>query len=197
MYNKFGDDMKSEIRKRLKELRNNMEECEVLTKSSLASRMFIESDFYKNAKCIMLYKRLGNETDTNEIIKRAFSDNKRLVFPVTDQKSGKITPYYADSSTEFKSGGFSVSEPKDSEIANPSDIDVVLVPGIAFDKSGARVGFGKGCYDMFLAKTNAIKIGFCYDFQLCDKIPADSHDITMDYIITESGITDCHKSYHG
>ena len=141
----------------------------------------------------MLYKRLGNETDTNRIINQAFLDKKRLVFPVTDEKSGKITPYYADSSTEFVSGGFSVSEPESIEIATPKDIDIIIVPGIAFDKTGARVGFGKGCYDMFLPKTKAVKIGFCYDFQLADSVPSDKHDIKMDYIITEKGIIDCQK----
>lgn len=185
--------MKSKIREKNKEIRNNMTEEEVFGKSKLASDIFLKSDLYKNAKCIMLYKRLGNETDTDAIIKQAFADNKRLVFPVTEVKSGKITPYYADCSTEFVTGGFSVSEPKGADIANPTDIDVVLIPGIAFDKSGARIGFGNGCYDMFLPKTNAIKIGYCYDFQLCNQIPTDKHDIKMEYIITEKGITDCQK----
>ena len=170
-----------------------MTKNEVLNKSALACKAFIQSDFYKNSNCIMIYKRLGNETDTEPIIKQALADNKRLVFPVTDQKSGKITPYYADGSTKFDIGGFSVSEPKNSEIANPLDINVVIIPGIAFDKLGARVGFGKGCYDMFLPQTKAIKIGFCFDVQLADKIPASHHDINMDYIITESGIIDCQK----
>ena len=71
---------------------------------------------------------------------------------------------------------------------------MILIPGIGFDKCGARIGFGKGCYDMFLPQTNAVKIGFCFNFQLVDKIPADCHDINMDLIITESGITDCQKS---
>ena len=178
----------------MKGIRNNMAEDEVFTKSKLAADCFIESEFYKNAKCIMVYKRLGNEADTSPIISKAFADGKALVFPVTDAESGKITPYYADESTEFVSGGFSVSEPKNSVQANPFDIDVVLIPGIAFDSFGARVGFGKGCYDMFLPKTNALKIGYCYQFQLADKIPASDHDINMDYVITESGIINCQKS---
>ena len=62
------------------------------------------------------------------------------------------------------------------------------MPGIAFDKHGARVGFGKGCYDKFLAKTQAVKVGFCYDFQLCDEIETDKHDILMDYLVSEKGI---------
>ena len=102
----------------MKEKRNNMAESEVLSKSALACKAFTQSDFYKNANCIMIYKRLGNEADTEAIIKQALADSKRLVFPVTDQKSGKITPYYADGSTEFDIGGFSVSEPKNSAKAN-------------------------------------------------------------------------------
>ena len=186
--------MKNEIRTKIKEMRKLMNEKEVVQNSFLASGNFLKSDFYKNAKCIMLYKKLGNETDTSRVIGQALSDKKRIVFPVTDEKSGKITPYYADSSTEFVSGGFSVFEPASSELANPQDIDVIIIPGIAFDKTGARIGFGKGCYDMFLPKTKAVKIGFCYVFQLVNNIPSDNHDIKMDYIITEKGIIDCQKS---
>ena len=193
MYNESGDNMKNEIRKTMKKIRNNMTQEEVLNKSVLAAGFFLESDFYKNAKCIMLYKRLGNETDTDIIIKQALSDNKKLVFPVTEEKNGKITPYYADGNTEFNIGGFSVIEPKNSVEANPVDIEVILIPGIAFDAFGARVGFGKGCYDMFLPKTKAVKIGFCFDFQLADKIPASVHDINMDYVITDKGIINCQK----
>ena len=136
----------------------------------------------------MLYKSLGNETDTETIISSCFSDDKKVVLPVTERKSGKITPHYVEKSTEFEVGNFSVIEPKNAETANPADIDVIIVPGIAFDKKGNRVGFGKGCYDMFLPETNAVKVGFCYHFQLCDLIPSDKHDINMDYIITEKGI---------
>jgi len=67
----------------------------------------------------------------------------------------------------------------------------VIVPGIAFDKAGSRIGFGKGCYDMFLDGLNAVKIGFCYDFQVMDEIPSDDHDIRMDFLVTEKGVLRC------
>ena len=180
--------MKNEIRKKFKLKRKTMEKSEVVSKSSKACKHFLESDFYKNAKTIMLYMPLGNETDTTDIINRAFSDGKKVAFPVTDEASGDITPCYATAQTEFSKGGFSVREPDVKVVAKPTDFDVIIVPGIAFDKKGNRIGFGKGCYDKLLVKTNCIKVGFCYDFQLCDNIPTEETDIKMEYIITESGI---------
>ena len=135
--------------------------------------------------------RLGNETDTTDIIKQAFKDEKDVIFPVTDAETATITAFYADEKTSVKQGGFSVFEPQNTKQADASDIDVVIVPGIAFDKTGGRIGFGKGCYDKFLQNTNAIKIGFCYEFQLYDSLPGEEHDVKMDYIITEEKLISC------
>lgn len=177
--------MKSQIRKNMKELRKAMEREEVREKSGMAAKHFLECDIYKNSEVMMVYMPIGNETDTEEIIEHAFQDGKRLVLPMTDSKTGIITPvaFYPDA--VFKKGGFSVREPIEPEIVDASEIDTVIVPGIAFDRNGARIGFGKGCYDMLLCRMNAKKVGFCYDFQLWDIIPSDSHDIKMDCIVTE------------
>ena len=185
--------MKNEIRKVNKIKRSSMEKAEVLEKSSKACAVFLKSEIYKNAKQIMLYMPLGNETDTTDIINRAFADGKKLNLPVTDAKTGEITPCYFEKDSEFSKGAFSIKEPCIKDIADLSNIDVILVPGIAFDRTGVRVGFGKGCYDRLLKKTSAVKVGFCYDFQLCDKIPSEEHDVKMDYIITENGIINCKK----
>ena len=180
--------MKSEIRKKVLGLRKAMKKEEVNSLSAVMQNKFLESDIYKNAKCMMLYMPLGNEADTLKIINSAFKDGKKIVLPVTNQESGIITPCYADENTEFITGGFSVSEPKNAEIADFSDIELVVVPGVAFDKKGKRIGFGKGCYDRFLNNTKATKVGFCYSFQLVDEIPSEMHDVSMDYIISENGI---------
>lgn len=179
---------KEEIRRKNKEKRSKISRAEVGQKSSAAAKVFILSEIYKDAKCIMLYSPLGNETDTSEIIESAFCDGKKIVLPVTDQNSGQLTPVIVTKNTTFKKGAFSVSEPIGAEKAKTSEIDVVVVPGIAFDKKGNRIGFGKGCYDKLLYCMSAIKVGFCYDFQVLDEIPSDGHDIKMDYLITEKGL---------
>ncbi|MBO4940780.1 MAG: 5-formyltetrahydrofolate cyclo-ligase [Clostridia bacterium] len=176
---------KAEIRKINKEKRKLMTEAEVKEKSLAIAKTFLDSEIYKNAKTIMVYMPIGNEVDTKEIIASALSDGKRIIVPVTDAKTGEITPCEINENTAFEKGAFSVFEPVEKVPADPPQIDVVLVPGIAFDKKGGRIGFGKGCYDRFLKKMEAFKIGLCYDFQLCDEIEAESHDIKMDFVITE------------
>ena len=185
------EDKKTKIRKENKILRSKLTKDEVREKSERASKIFLQSDIYKKSRELMLYMPLGNESDTKAIIEKAFFDGKKVIFPVTDEKSGIITPYYSKEDTEFSKGGFSVFEPLGCEIANEKNIDVIIVPGIAFSKNGARIGFGKGCYDKLLKNTDAIKIGYCYSFQLYEEIPTDTYDIPMDYIISEDGMIKC------
>lgn len=183
--------MKNEIRKANKERRAQMSREEVAEKSFAAAQLFLSSQLYKNARQIMLYMPLGNETDTSAIITAAFNDKKAVVLPVTDKASGEITAYEVWKDTAFEKGAFSILEPQNAKKADISKTDVILVPGIAFAKNGTRVGFGKGCYDRFLAKVDAVKAGFCYDFQLCDFVETERHDVKMDYIVTENELIEC------
>ncbi|MBQ7901557.1 MAG: 5-formyltetrahydrofolate cyclo-ligase, partial [Clostridia bacterium] len=167
---------------------------DVDNKSRAAAKAFLSSIIYKSCRQLMLYMPIGNETDTSDIKEAAFNDGKKVVFPVTDAKTGEITPCYATGNTQFKQGAFSVYEPCNYDIAALTDIDVIVVPGIAFDKCGARVGFGKGCYDRLLKQSCAVKVGLCYDYQICERIDADEFDVNMDYLVTESGMIKCIKS---
>ncbi len=165
--------------------RRNMKPEEAIEKSRMAQKIFLESEQYKNAKSVMLYIPLGNEVDTSGIISDALASGKNVLVPVTDRETFEITAYKITEETVFEKGTFSVTEPKEKLSFDASKIDVALVPGIAFDRFGGRVGFGKGCYDKFLDDIKAVKIGFCYDFQLVSHIETDSNDIAMDFIITE------------
>ncbi len=180
--------MKSEVRNFYKKLRSEMSETDRTEKSKLAQKNFLETALYKNAKTIMLYMPIGNETDTKDIVMSAFKDKKSLAFPVTSQNNFEIIPYCADENTEFLKGGFSVPEPTRTSPILKDEIDLVLVPGIAFDTSGGRVGFGKGCYDRFLKGFNGIKVGFSFDSQVCEDVCSDKYDIKMDYLVTDKGI---------
>lgn len=177
--------MKSKIREEMKNNRRNMTVEEVLLKSEQAQNLFLQSRQYNTAKSVMVYIPLGNEVNTSKIIEDAFKSGKNVLVPVTDSETYEISAYQITKDTEFEKGTFSVNEPKEKVFFDKNNIDVVLVPGIAFDRLGGRVGFGKGCYDKFLKGTKAVKIGFCYDFQLIDRIETSETDISMDYIITE------------
>lgn len=185
--------MKEEIRKTAKKKRAEMDAGEVCEKSGLIAKHFLASDIYKKAECIMLYMPIGNEADTGKIIDAAFRDGKRVVLPITDLESARITPALITPDCKFVKGAFSVPEPQERREIDPLLIDAVVVPGIAFDKGGARVGFGKGCYDKFLKGTSAIKVGICYDFQIYPKILIEEHDIRMDFLVSECGIIKCEQ----
>lgn len=165
-----------------------MSKAEIAEKSKAAAKAFLQSKLYKNVQQIMIYLPLGNETDTSEIIDASFRDGKKIVLPVTDPQTGVITPCLYEKDTKLIKGAFSVTEPEITVPADMSKTDVVLVPGIAFDLSGNRLGFGKGCYDRLLEGTSAVKVGVCYDWQICPEITADEHDVKMDFLITENGL---------
>ena len=183
--------MKQIIRKQKKEERNLMSKQDVLDKSYSACENFLKSEPYRKSKVLMLYMPLGNETDPSEIIRSAYQDGKKVVFPVTEEKSGLISPRYAQADTSFLKGGFSVMEPVGTRVAEKGEIDTVLVPGIAFDRQGNRIGFGKGCYDQFLCGISAVTVGFCYEFQLCSFLPSEPTDQSLDFIVTEKEMFEC------
>ena len=181
---------KEDLRKLGKLKRKEMSGQEVLEKSKKATNIFLKSESYKKSNVIMLYYPLGNETDTSGILKKALNDGKTVLYPVTDITTNKITPVIVNSKTNFSKGAYSVFEPTEKNVYK-GKIDVILVPGIVYDKKGWRIGFGKGCYDRFLANTDAVKIGFCYDFQIADKIDNDNFDIRMNFLVSESGMIVC------
>ncbi len=180
--------MKNIIRNNIKQIRKNITETDVKKLSYMASEVFLESDVYKNSKTIMCYMPLKGEADTSYMIEKAFLDGKNVAVPVTHPVTLDIVPYYITENTEYKKGSFSVTEPVGGIVAKKEDIDTVIVPGVAFDKNGARLGFGKGCYDRFLSDYKGIKVGFSLGFQIYDEIPSQEHDVKMDYIVSEKGI---------
>lgn len=183
--------MKNTIRQKFKSKRAEMNICEVEDKSKRASELFLKSDLYKNSNILMLYIPIGNEVKTQDIIKNAFSDGKTVLVPVTDKDSYEISAHRIAPDTKFIKGTFSISEPQNSIVFDGDSIDTIVVPGVAFDRKGARVGFGKGCYDKFLNSHSAVKVGLCYDLQICETIETDMFDINMDYILTEKEFIKC------
>lgn len=175
----------------MKMKRKAMPKEEVLVKSLIAQNSFLESKIYQDATTLMLYIPLGNEVSTYEIIENAYLCGKEVLVPVTDSRTFEITAHKITSDTEFEKGVFSLTEPKEKISFDSSKIDVVLVPGVAFSRSGSRIGFGKGCYDKFLKNLEATKVGFCYDFQVSDEFLSSEFDIEMDYLITEKEFIDC------
>lgn len=182
--------MKTEIRGGILDRRNQLQKADILEKSSDIAESLFRLEQYKNAKSVMLFASFGNEVGTHEIIRKSLA-NKTVLLPKVE--SHEIEPsLILDFDSLVPSGKWGILEPIELMKVAYKNIDLVLVPGIAFDRRGFRLGFGFGYYDKFLKKVpKAVKIGLAFDFQVVDKIPKEEHDVPVDFIITEKRVIEC------
>lgn len=186
---------KKALRKELLIKRENLTEKEILKKSNLITNSIYNSKVYRDAKTIMTYISFKNEVYTHNIIKKSIIENKKIVVPITIPETKELKISQVLDFNELEIGYYNILTPKKEFLRyiDPKDIDLVLVPGVAFDKNGYRIGYGGGYYDRFLDKLrkDAIKIGLAFDLQLIDKVPKDNYDKPVDIIITENEIINC------
>ncbi|KKU87797.1 MAG: hypothetical protein UY16_C0018G0002 [Candidatus Gottesmanbacteria bacterium GW2011_GWA2_47_9] len=136
------------------------------------------------ANIICAYVSTSEEVDTKEIIIHLLRQGKQVVVPKAE--GNELTVYRIKSVDDLVPGGFGILEPKDNcQHADVSMIDVFIVPGIAFDRQGYRLGWGKGYYDRLLARVTVPKIGLAYATQIVSGLPHESYDIQMDVVITQ------------
>ncbi len=183
--------MKKAIKAEMMTARDNHPPGEVVRKSlEIEKRLLGLSDFGR-AKTILFYASIKNEVQTLAAIKRALALGKRVVLPVTEHGSKELGLYELTSADELKAGHLGIPEPSRSKKVDPADIDLIIVPGVAFDLHGDRLGYGIGYYDRLLKKTTAHKIALAFDFQVVPALPREEHDVRVDKIITESGVIEC------
>lgn len=200
------------IRKAVLAIRDGMSIEEVENKSRAVIEKIYRTDAYKESKVIMCYVNFRNEVVTRGFMERCLNEHKRVAVPLvrkfslsheeglskTSHKtlnkrtSEIIASEIYNLENDLGKGSFGILEPLPENVreVDPRDIDVVIVPGVAFDLKRNRLGFGAGYYDRFLSKvrSDCAKIGICYESQLTDDIPVNQHDIKMDMIITEKRI---------
>lgn len=145
-----------------------------------------ETELFRQASCIALYHAIPGEVQTAGFIEKWF-DKKQLLLPLVIGDDLRLLPYEGYDS--LIPGAFGILEPKNTETTVPeSDVDLIIVPGVAFDCQLNRMGRGKGYYDRLLSTLQAPKIGICFNFQLQESIPVESFDKKMDMVITENKI---------
>lgn len=179
---------KDEIRLLMRQKRRALLSDEVLSAGNIICSQIFSFEFMKKATTVMTFISNFKEPSTECIFKTLSEQNKKIVVPVSNTENFTIIPSYIDSSSALTNGAYGIKEPELIRPAKPEDIDIAIIPGIAFGKDGSRLGFGKGYYDKFLECFDGIKIGICYDFQIFDSLPVSAHDINMDIIVTEKRI---------
>ena len=170
--------MKNDIRKEMLLIRKNIPNKK--KKSTVIVDKIINLDLYQKSKVIAIYNSLVNEVDTSELIKRSIHEKIVLLPKIINDKMVFII---IDNNTKSVKNNFGIYEPIGK--IYDGDIDLIIVPGVAFDRRHFRLGFGKGYYDKYLKEKNIYKIGICFIEQIVDYIPIDSYDVPMNMIITE------------
>jgi 5-formyltetrahydrofolate cyclo-ligase len=181
------------LRRDVLKIRNCIEDRERIEKSRKIFNTLAGMKEFKNSVSVMCYVDFKGEVITRDIIDLCINLNKSLCVPVVsaneDGSRHIIASILKDPETELYKGNFGIMEPKNEYIRlfEPEKIDLVIVPGVAFDEKRNRVGFGAGFYDRLLknVRNDCFKIGVAYEFQVFRDIPVNKYDIPMDLIITE------------
>jgi 5-formyltetrahydrofolate cyclo-ligase len=135
-----------------------------------------------------LYYPMRGEVDVRPLIERLWARGATVLLPRSDFASRRVVNYPVTSFADLEPTRFGLHEPKRGGTPWTGAVDVVFVPGVAFDRRKNRLGYGAGFYDRFLAEAGALKVAPAFELQLVPEIPADAHDIAMDLLATETGV---------
>lgn len=172
--------LRREIRQRKKEASSE----ELRRQSDSVTRQLLRHSRVLDARCLMLYASLPDEVDTAGLIRALHAMGKRILLPVVKGPGTMVLRVYRGEE-HTRVGAFHITEPAGEDVVSYEMVDVAIVPGMAFDVRGNRLGRGKGYYDRFLpAVSHAYKIGVCYGFQLVGQVPTGDLDQPMDEIVT-------------
>jgi len=196
------EEKKRKLRQEFLKKRDNLSRDEIGSKSEKIEKRLFALPEFQRAKTVMFYVSFRSEVETEKMTRNALKLKKKIVIPVVHGEKIVVSEI-KNLKKELTKGNFGIKEPKKEfrRRVNQKEIDLVVVPGVVFDKRGGRLGYGRGYYDRFL-RSKSIRsrmsrsrqcalIGLAFDLQIARKIPLVKGDMKVDKIVTESGIVDC------
>ncbi len=173
---------KTELRRSIRQQKRAMTEAEIVARSAKLGELFAASEAYKNAKTIYGYLPYNQEVRTVPMLERALKDGKRVAVPKCYGEEMRFI--YLDDLTKVAKGYAGIPEPIADEPVADDETALVLMPGLAFDPKGHRIGYGGGFYDKFLAaEPNHPTLALCYEFQMLPSLETEEHDIPVDCVL--------------
>ncbi len=173
--------MKQQLRKRMRQLNRAVSTADRRSAGERLCRCVEALPEFAAARCVALFAALADEPDTRPMLER-WAAGRRIVLPRVE---GETMQFYDYDPQSLRCGTFGIDEPQRGEACDPADIDLIIVPGVAFTASGARLGRGRGYYDRYLSQPalRAFRVGVCYAHQIVDALPVESHDIPMHRVV--------------
>lgn len=174
-------EIRSKILLRLKTQKEEVRE----QKSEVIKRKLFRLEAFKKAKTVMFYIAFKGEVKTDKMIKAARRLGKLIAVPVCERRKIALKPCILEDNTGLIKGPYGVPEPAVRTCVSLAGLDLVIVPGVAFDHKGSRLGRGKGYYDRFLSKIpkSTKAIGLAFDFQILPVVPSKTHDVGVNKVI--------------
>ncbi|MBP5643527.1 MAG: 5-formyltetrahydrofolate cyclo-ligase [Bacteroidales bacterium] len=171
---------KKELRNAIKLLKKQHSKEQLLEQSEIILSKLEQHPDFQKARIVMIYSALPDEVQTQAFLEK-WRHKKKIILPTV--VGDDIIPVELAENTGFAVGDFNILEPQNEPYTG--GYDLIVVPGVAFDKKGNRIGRGRGYYDRFLCKhLNVKRIGICFDFQLVPEVPTEPNDIKMDEVIS-------------
>jgi 5-formyltetrahydrofolate cyclo-ligase len=188
-------DEKSELREKLKRIRDSVDPGLAETASQGVWNILKDRPEFLKARGVGAFASIPHEINTYPILEGALSSGKKLFLPKVNKEKSHFDFFPVADLKNLKSGPFGIQEPTALKAADWEELDLVLVPGLAFDRKGNRLGFGKGFYDRVLPqlKKSCLVVGLGYSFQLVDQVPTGSHDAPVRAVLNETGFILCTK----
>ncbi|MEX1212675.1 MAG: 5-formyltetrahydrofolate cyclo-ligase [Balneolaceae bacterium] len=183
---------KAQLRNRLLVWRKGLSGDDHSVWSREITRKILSWSVYQNATTIHCFRSMARtgEVETGPLIEQMLRDGKRVVVPRTGAKG--MASVRIENDTVFERHALGMEEPTTGEVIPDGEIDLVLVPLLAADRTGHRLGYGKGMYDRFLSGLSSVNAGLLFAPQLQDQpLPADPHDVPLDWLVTEESILKC------
>lgn len=181
---------KREIRKQVLRQRDLISEKEKKAKDNSIRSTVLNLLEFRSARKVLFYASYKSEVDTFDLIRDSISINKIVALPKVNSQSFTLDIYEIKDLKELHSGYRNIPEPSlpSDRILKATDIDLIIVPGVAFDTHCNRLGYGKGFYDKLLNEKLCPAIALAYEEQIVETVPTESHDIKMDKIITDKRV---------
>lgn len=184
--------MKKEIRKRVLAARDTLSPGKRMAKSrEIEERLFSLSEF-KSARVILFFASFRSEVDTGPMIRRALAFGKRVVLPKV-KGTELVLHEISDLDKDVSPGTWGIPEPHEPRPVMLEEIDLIIVPGAAYDEQGNRAGYGAGFYDKLLAAFKKTTVALAFESQIVPNIPTEMHDIPIKKIVTERRIIEANS----
>jgi 5-formyltetrahydrofolate cyclo-ligase len=188
-YTEGGSGLKADLRRELDGRRTALSDSEREAASAAAQRALIESPWFGTAGTVMLYQPIGREMGVELLVAAALDAGKRLALPRCEAKRVIQARLWDGSLESLVRSRFGILEPgPEAPVIPPSELDLIVIQGVGFDRQGYRLGWGGGFYDRYLPEAAGVKVGIGFRVQIVAVLPREGHDVRLDAVATEAGL---------